>query len=183
MTTRLRTGGLWLLGFLGLVAATSLVGGLGGPRQDAAQALVEPEVTAAPSASVRTPLLPLGTLRPSRYAEARRVLRRYGEALQQHIEQTGLPRPRSSALQLLEDLDRFSITLADPPPIMLASAAERAALQRIELEMIALADQVAALGEAASGDDQSVLRIASRLEQLVERAESTLAGLRRAATG
>ncbi len=206
MRGRLRTAGLWVVGCVAVLVVTSLVASIGAPQRETAPAPTGPAATVTPPDSVAAPaprlksLLEhydlerlheagaaatsssgLGTLRPSEYVEARQVLSRYREALQQHIELTGVPRPRSAALQRLEALDQVSASLADLPPAVLTTAAGSVALQLIELEMIALAEQVAALGEAASGDDQTVVTVTSRLERLLQRAEGTLVNLRRAA--
>ena len=205
MSGRLRTAGLWLVGCVAVLVVTSLVASIGAPPRETAPAPVQP---AAPqpqdSGAAAAPRLKsllehydlerlheagastmtstgLGTMDPSGYAAAREVLRGYGEALQQHIELTGVLRPRSAALQRLDALDLVSASLQNLPSVILATAGSDVALQLIELETMALAEQVAALGEAASGDDRTVVTVTNRLERLVRRAEATLVNLRRAA--
>ena len=208
MSGRLRTTGLWLVGCVAVLVVTSLVASIGAPPRETAPAPVQPvapapvqpqDAVAAPAPRPKSLLehydlerlheagastmtsTGLGTMDPSGYAAAREVLRGYGEALQQHIELTGVPRPRSAALQRLDALDQVSASLQNLPPAVLATAGGDVALQLIELETIALAEQVAALGEAASGDDRTVVTVTNRLERLVRRAEGTLSSLRRAA--
>ena len=208
MSGRLHTAGLWVLGCVAVLVVTSLVASIGAPPRETAPAPVQPVVPApvqpqdtgaAPALRLESLLehydlerlheagastmtsTGLGTMDPSGYAAAREVLRGYGEALQQHIELTGVLRPRSAALQRLDALDLVSASLQNLPSVILATAGSDVALQLIELETIALAEQIAALGEAASGDDQVVVRVTNRLERLVRRAEATLVNLRRAA--
>ena len=208
MSGRLRTAGLWLVGCVAVLAVTSLVASIGAPPRETAPPPVQPvapapvqpqDAVAAPAPRLKSLLehydlerlheagastmtsTGLGTVDPSGYAAAREVLRGYGEALQQHIELTGVPRPRSAALQRLDALDQVSASLQNLPPTVLATTGGDVALQLIELETIALAEQVAALGEAASGDDRTVVTVTNRLERLVRRAEGTLSSLRRAA--
>ena len=200
MSGRLRTAGLWLVGCVAVLAVTSLVASIGAPPRETAPAPVQPQDAVVAPAPRPKSLLEhydlerlheagastmtstgLGTVDPSGYAAAREVLRGYGEALQQHIELTGVPRPRSAALQRLDALDQVSASLQNLPPTVLATTGGDVALQLIELETIALAEQVAALGEAASGDDRTVVTVTNRLERLVRRAEGTLSSLRRAA--
>ena len=208
MNGRLRTAGLWLVGCVAVLVVTSLVASIGAPppeiapapAQPAASAPVEPQDTgAAPAPRLKTLLehydlerlheagastmtsTGLGTMDPSGYATARGVLRGYGEALQQHIELTGVLRPRSAALQRLDALDQVSASLQNLPPAYLATVGSEVALQLVELETIALARRVTVLGEAASSDDQTVITLTNRLERLVRRAEGALINLRRAA--
>ena len=208
MSGRLRTTGLWLVGCVAVLVVTSLVASIGAPPRETAPAPVQPvapapvqpqDTGAAPAPRLESLLehydlerlheagastmtsTGLGTMDPSGYAAAREVLRGYGEALQQHIELTGVLRPRSAALQRLDALNQVSASLQNLPPVVLATVGSDVALQLIELETMALAEQVAALGETASGDDQVVVRVTNRLERLVRRAEGTLASLRRAA--
>ena len=84
-------------------------------------------------------------------------------------------------MQRLDALDQVSASLQNLPPTVLATTGGDVALQLIELETMALAEQVAALGEAASGDDRIVVSLTNRLERLVRRAEGVLINLRRAA--
>ena len=207
MNGRLRTAGLWVVGCVVVLVVTSLAASIGAPPRETAPAPVQPAAALQPQDSGAAPaprlksLLEhydlerlheagastmtstgLGTMDPSGYAAAREVLRGYGEALQQHIELTGVLRPRSAALQRLDALDLVSASLQNLPSVVLATAGSDVALQLIELETIALAAQVAALGEAASGDDQVVVRVTNRLERLVRRAEATLVNLRRVAS-
>lgn len=208
MNGRLRTAGLWLVGCVAVLVVTSLVASIGAPppeiapapAQPAASAPVEPQDTgAAPAPRLKTLLehydlerlheagastmtsTGLGTMDPSGYAAARGVLRGYGEALQQHIELTGVLRPRSAALQRLDALDQVSASLQDLPPAVLATVGSEVALQLVELETIALARRVTVLGEAASSDDRIVVSLTNRLERLVRRAEGALINLHRAA--
>ena len=208
MSGRLRTAGLWLVGCVAVLVVTSLVASIGAPPpetapapvQPAASAPVEPQDSGAAPAPRLKSLLEhydlerlheagastltstgLGTMDPSGYAAAREVLRGYGEALQQHIELTGVLRPRSAALQRLDALDQVSASLQNLPPAVLATVGSEVALQLIELETIALARRVRVLGETASSDDQTVITITNRLERLVRRAEGALINLRRAA--
>ena len=208
MSGRLRTTGLWLVGCVAVLVVTSLVASIGAPPRETAPAPVQPvapapvqpqDTGAAPAPRLESLLehydlerlheagastmtsTGLGTMDPSGYAAAREVLRGYGEVLQQHIELTGVLRPRSAALQRLDALDQVSASLQNLPPALLATVGSDVALQLIELETIALAEQVAALGEAASGDDRTVVTVTNRLERLVRRAEGVLINLRRAA--
>ena len=205
MNRRLRTAGLWLVGCVAVLVVTSLVASIGAPPRETAPASVQPaadgpEDAGAAAAPRLKSLLEhydlerlheaggstmtstgLGTMDPSRYAAAREVLRGYGEALQQHIELTGVLRPRSAALQRLDALNQVSASLQNLPSVVLATVGSEVALQLIELETIALADVVTLRGAAASEDDQLVVRITNRLERLVRRAEGALINLRRAA--
>ena len=208
MSGRLRTAGLWLVGCVAVLVVTSVVASIGTPTEDtapapaqpAASAPVEPQDSgAAPAPRLKTLLehydlerlheagastmtsTGLGTMDPSGYAAAREVLRGYGEALQQHIELTGVLRPRSAALQRLDALDQVSASLQNLPPAVLATVGSEVALQLVELETIALARRVRVLGETASSDDQTVVVLTNRLERLVRRAEGALINLRRAA--
>ena len=184
MNGRLRTAGLWLVGCVVVLVVTSLVASIGAPppetapapAQPVASAPVEPQDSgAAPAPRLKTLLehydlerlheagastltsSGLGTMDPSGYAAAREVLRGYGEALQQHIELTGVLRPRSAALQRLDALDQVSASLQNLPPAYLATVGSEVALQLVELETIALARRVTVLGEAASSDDRIVV--------------------------
>ena len=144
MSGRLRTAGLWLVGCVAVLVVTSLVASIGAPPRDAAPAPVQPaadrpaatlqqqDAGAAPAPRLKSLLehydlerlheagastltsSGLGTMDPSGYAAAREVLRGYGEALQQHIELTGVLRPRSAALQRLDALDQVSAVTAKP---------------------------------------------------------------------
>ena len=197
-----------VLGCVAVLVVTSLVASIGAPPRETAPAPVQPVVpapvqpqdaVAAPAPRLKSLLehydmerlheagastmtsTGLGTMDPSGYAAAREVLRGYGEALQQHIELTGVLRPRSATLQRLDALDQVSASLQNLPPVVLATVGSDVALQLIELETMALAEQVAALGAAASGDDRTVVTVTNRLERLVRRAEGVLINLRRAA--
>lgn len=208
MSGRLRTAGLWLVGCVAVLVVTSVVASIGAPppetdpapAQPAASAPVESQDSGAIPAPRLKSLLEhydlerlheagastltssgLGTMDPSGYAAAREVLRGYGEALQQHIELTGVLRPRSAALQRLDALDQVSASLQNLPPAVLATVGSEVALQLVELETIALARRVRVLGEAASSDDRTVIALTNRLERLVRRAEGALINLRRAA--
>ena len=208
MSGRLRTAGLWLVGCVAVLVVTSVVASIGAPPPETAPAPVQPAASApvepqdsgaAPAPRLKTLLehydlerlheagastltsTGLGTMDPSGYAAAREVLRGYGEALQQHIELTGVLRPRSAALQRLDALDQVSASLQNLPPAVLATVGSEVALQLIELETIALARRVRVLGETASSDDQTVVLLTNRLERLVRRAEGALINLRRAA--
>ena len=206
MDGRLRTAGLWLLGGVAVLVVTSLVASIGAPPRETAPAPVQPAAALQPqdTGAVPAPRLKsllehydlerlheagastltstgLGTMDPSGYAAAREVLRGYGEALQQHIELTGMLRPRSAALQRLDALDQVSAALQNLPPAVLATVGSEVALQLIELETIALARRVRVLGETASSDDRVVVSITNRLERLVRRSEGALINLRRAA--
>ena len=208
MSGRLRTTGLWLVGCVAVLVVTSLVASIGAPPRETVPAPVQPvapapvqpqDAVAAPAPRPKSLLehydlerlheagastmtsTGLGTMDPSGYAAAREVLRGYGEALQQHIELTGVLRPRSATLQRLDALDQVSASLQNLPPVVLATVGSDVALQLIELETMALAEQVAALGEAASGDDRTVVTVTNRLERLVRRAEGVLINRRRAA--
>ncbi|MDE2995103.1 MAG: hypothetical protein OXU67_14610 [Chloroflexota bacterium] len=208
MSGRLRTAGLWLVGCVAVLVVTSLVASIGAPppetapapAQPAASAPVEPQDSGAPGPPRLKSLLEhydlerlheagastltssgLGTMDPRGYAAAREVLRGYGDALQQHIELTGVLRPRSAALQRLDALDQVSAALQNLPPAVLATVGSEVALQLVELETIALARRVRVLGETASSDDRTVVVLTNRLERLVRRAEGALINLRRAA--
>lgn len=208
MSGRLRTAGLWLVGCVAVLVVTSLVASIGAPPREPAPAPAQPAASApvesqdsgaAPAPRLKTLLehydlerlheagastmtsTGLGTMDPSGYAAAREVLRGYGEALQQHIELTGVLRPRSAALQRLDALDQVSASLQNLPPAYLATVGSEVALQLVELETIALARRVRVLGETASSDDQTVVVLTNRLERLVRRAEGALINLRRAA--
>ncbi len=207
MNGRLRTAGLWLVGCVAVLVVTSLVASIGtppetvpAPAQPAAPAPVGAQDTGAAPAPRLKSLLEhydlerlheagastltstgLGTMDPSGYAAAREVLRGYGEALQQHIELTGVLRPRSAALQRLDALEQVSASLQNLPSVMLATVGSEVGLQLVELETIALARRVTVLGEAASSDDRTVITLTNRLERLVRRAEGALINLRRAA--
>ena len=204
MNGRLRTAGLWLIGCVAVLVVTSLVASIGAPPETA-PAPAQPaadrpeEAGAAPAPRLKSLLehydlerlheagastltsTGLGTMDPSGYAAAREVLRGYGEALQQHIELTGVLRPRSAALQRLDALEQVSASLQNLPSVMLATVGSEVGLQLVELETIALARRVTVLGEAASSDDRMVITLTNRLERLVRRAEGALINLRRAA--
>ncbi len=208
MSGRLRTAGLWLIGCVAVLVVTSLVASIGTPPRDTAPAPAQPaapapggaqDTGAAPAPRLKSLLehydlerlheagastmtsTGLGTMDPSGYATAREVLRGYGEALQQHIELTGVLRPRSAALQRLDALEQVSASLQDLPPAVLATVGSEVGLQLVELETIALARRITVLGEAASSDDRTVITRTNRLERLVRRAEGALINLRRAA--
>ena len=211
MSGRLRTAGLWLVGCVAVLVVTSVVASISAPPPETTPAPVQPaadrpaatlpqqDAGAAPAPRLKSLLehydlerlheagastltsSGLGTMDPSGYAAAREVLRGYGEALQQHIELTGVLRPRSAALQRLDALDQVSASLQNLPPAVLATVGSEVALQLVELETIALARRVRVLGEAASSDDRTVVVLTNRLERLVRRAEGALINLRRAA--
>ena len=211
MNGRLRTAGLWLIGCVAVLVVTSLVASIGAPPRETEQApvpqaadrpaatLQQQDTGAAPAPRLKSllehydlerlheagastlPSTGLGTMDPSGYAAAREVLRGYGEALQQHIELTGVLRPRSAALQRLDALEQVSASLQNLPSVMLATVGSEVGLQLVELETIALARRVTVLGETASSDDRTVIILTNRLERLVRRAEGALINLRRAA--
>ena len=166
MSGRLRTAGLWLVGCVAVLVVTSIVASIGAPPRETAPAPVQPaapapvgaqDAGAAPAPRLKSLLehydlerlheagastmtsTGLGTMDPSGYAAAREVLRGYGEALQQHIELTGVLRPRSAALQRLDALDQVSAALQNLPPAVLATVGSEVGLQLVELETIALA--------------------------------------------
>lgn len=177
---RLRTVGLWGLGLLAILVATSLVQDLGSPRPAAVvadlprAATVAPAlpVTAQPPAAAQPTPIPW---HPTTPADARWVLHDYSLRLLEFGWPDNLSQQQEEAVRLIWKLDTLSGILLQRVAAPRTETVQTIRSEPLLSEMVALASTVITLDPADSRNEAEDDRLVVRLTALNTAVEQLLA--------